>query len=1418
MTVHVPEDCRLLPLLPHSASRSSCERRREEWSRETSPKAVLPPANPGQAGQHPLLPRALPLRGAVSGTSVLQLPRPRAASGRGPGCSAPATLVTREGWKVLLGLGSGPWNEGLMSKAVAEGRGDMKPEEGGSEPGTSQELLQRLRELEAENSALAQANENQRETYERCLDEVANHVVQALLNQKDLRQECLRLQKRVFDLERQNQTLSDLFQQKVQLTTGSLPQLALHPVSVVCSPPASLQLGSMEKLAPSLPLGRCALPRELGYSSQSMEALSPFFKKKAQILEVLRKLEETDPLLGPPPCPLSPWRDPHHSPAEPGSHKFQPVLADSRSQPESPVNGEGPHELWPSCLLRAQNGLEEVLKWKGEEGGALEAEGGLPQLLPPLCSQQKSEGSSSSSSDETGELGPPGEALLSALPEKKLDLGLLLEETECYLQQFLKQGCPLNGEPAAAYRPEGPPGALDPKPGGLAKALSQDMLTGLSVMGKCQPTKPASDPAQGGADKPAFGTAASSQDLGPFLEPALERQAYISLCLSGAEPPEKSAKGSGQTSAQGKPKLQPGSASPGTGALPLPSPSKMVKFLKMPTPGEKPQGPNPLRLSPQLTRSSRIPCRSNNYEPCPSPVLSRRASPEGPAVPACPLPPGAGGQGSPKAGRHLAPGTAEATVHFPEPHDYENVSELSVGGLASPLERPKGSHSTPSRGARPDALHCPPELCPYAPAKEGRERGAESPPAARRNAGGSAGPRRPRNSAGKKQLEPGHPPFKERLSALGKLKSAEARERKEALGLEKNSCPGKARAPGQLCEEALEARAQLRPGAGGSLKHQEQCHGGEPAGRCYSSGSVGSRLEAETCSSKHYAAKARQPGALCPAGTPIGPRNPPKAPPVPPAKGAKSPHGSPTKLPSKSPIKAPAKAGAPRPPAEEPRPGGPKLPLTPPPSAGRKPPDCAKALPLPGQALPTVGPVLHSAIEEKVMKGIEENVLRRQGQDKGLAGEGKPKNSSGIASWFGLRRSKLPALSRRPEGLQWGGGASPLRREGKVAACKLEAESLNISKLMEKAEDLRKALEAEKAFISGLALEKGRPHTCGILMEQTQNQLQVMYQEVTAEDFMQQLLNRVDGKESYESRLEQKRELRDFQRVSHDAKDPRLFRPPRNGIVGHLRSCEETPEKGPDSKLREEIRSDDSLAESVNSQHFTACGSLTRTLDSGIGTFPPPDYCSGAPSKNLPKLKPSLDLLPSLAPGQPPGGTRVPRKARTLEREVPSTEDVLAPGKHQSMPAFHGVLASAEPPPSLHGHRVCPEDPRLEPGRARRVQQSKNWTFPNSKACGDSVNPFLCTAQDLEGLHGLAGSSAYSTAERKRASSDGPRLPPPSPQAFSTSRTPSASDVGEEGSMELKSRDTGQGQPGLENSESPSDSLYDSLSSCGSQG
>lgn len=147
--------------------------------------------------------------------------------------------------------------------------------------------------------------------------QVANHVVQALLNQKvgvrgargggsgglgrswlmppprpgqDLREECIKLKKRVFDLERQNQALSDLFQQKLQLSAGSLPQvrlrlcqcwgggggrvagqsplksltcrlpplqLPLHPVPVPLDAPASPQPGIAEQPPPPLPPSRC---------------------------------------------------------------------------------------------------------------------------------------------------------------------------------------------------------------------------------------------------------------------------------------------------------------------------------------------------------------------------------------------------------------------------------------------------------------------------------------------------------------------------------------------------------------------------------------------------------------------------------------------------------------------------------------------------------------------------------------------------------------------------------------------------------------------------------------------------------------------------------------------------------------------------------------------------------------------------------------------------------------------------------------------------------------------------------------------------------------------------------------------------------------------------------------------------------
>ncbi|XP_076313013.1 uncharacterized protein LOC143226211 isoform X2 [Tachypleus tridentatus] len=76
-------------------------------------------------------------------------------------------------------------------------------------------LVERVRHLEQENRALIVENEQRRLQYEHCLDDVANQVVQTLLAQKGLQEECGKLQSRVQDLEQQNKALTVLFKQQL---------------------------------------------------------------------------------------------------------------------------------------------------------------------------------------------------------------------------------------------------------------------------------------------------------------------------------------------------------------------------------------------------------------------------------------------------------------------------------------------------------------------------------------------------------------------------------------------------------------------------------------------------------------------------------------------------------------------------------------------------------------------------------------------------------------------------------------------------------------------------------------------------------------------------------------------------------------------------------------------------------------------------------------------------------------------------------------------------------------------------------------------------------------------------------------------------------------------------------------------------
>lgn len=582
-------------------------------------------------------------------------------------------------------------------------------------------------------------------------------------------------------------------------------------------------------------------------------------------------------------------------------------------------------------------------------------------------------------------------------------------------------------------------------------------------------------------------------------------------------------------------------------AAAISSPSKLLKFLKLPSLAERrPPAPSassssppapPSRLSPQLTRTSRIPCRTNNYEVYHSPVPARRAATaercRPPPPPPCrsesyPAPHSAPTSPPPPPPEDVGTRTpATATVSAPT---YENVPNDvialpsavnrklvkslpdSVLSPALPQRRPASSPSSSSSTSEDDDDSDSPVWVSHQGLAvkekvEGEEEEEEGPPTtpapppppppppARRSGDSSSSssiPKRPTGAVARPQLDSGHHAFQDRLAALGKLRGCD-----DLQGAPRSAGASSSEEPRQ--PEAAAAVAVAAAGGGGRV---------------------------------------RGSGLKVPSGPRVGPPSPnADAPQVlrsnirgptslhlktaPPATGSSS---SPNKIPPKSPSRPPTHHRAPRNPPEAPRYSSRSEERVKVGGKGRKNPVYGDSLPPPpprppppevgGPPAPVTVPATPTAMEQKVMKGIEENMLKLQEQDRGAApgSEVKHKTSNGIASWFGLKKSKLPALSRRAakdDKKEWRinipsvGGP---RKEG--------VEGLNISTLMEKAEGLRRALEEERAYVE----RSGRGHSCEVVLDQSQGQLAVMYRGggggggvgggSRSDNFMQQLLNR----------------------------------------------------------------------------------------------------------------------------------------------------------------------------------------------------------------------------------------------------------------------------------------------------------------------
>lgn len=925
-----------------------------------------------------------------------------------------------------------------------------------------------------------------------------------------------------------------------------------------------------------------------------MEALSPFFKKKAHILEVLRKMEETDPLKFHPSttslsfCDYSQvlmsteavlaTADPAPLPCK--AHHTHCHCSCSDTDSHQQLNGDG--------ALKCEAGSACCLRCKKSPGSP-------PKPCNHICSPSKTPSTAPSQAPPaaTGE-GP-----------SKTRAG---ESEPPTMQSTVNEA---NLQPATVSAVTKAEGVGAEQVGSETPAVCEE-LTGFSA--SCPPSSSVQEasPCDGG--------------MSDGVHNGLAHSSSTSLSDPPAVPDEDQEESSVRAGASVSPSH---SCLSDVKAAAINSPSKLLKFLKIPSIGEKSQASSAaVRLSPQLTRNSRIPCRTNNYEVYHSPVPTRRAT----TTERCRQPPPPPSRSESYPATHSAPTsppqpedphsspaneisysslsapktTAASKLGLPSaaspraspsvPH-YENLLDVSTcrvdersqgpekrstiptqakanGGerklvkslpesVLSPSPQRTQSSSSSSESTSDDeedsdspvwvnhhslpnsaALSKTQSRVSYSrsrdkPEADVRDAGASTgevlqPPAAARRTDLSSIPKRPTAGAGRAQADSSHHAFKDRLAALGKLRSSEDLQ----VGLRPVNPPSES-GPGEDRSKTADRSTETHKEEQKHSKHTDSLDGkpkGSSVGLKYPGlyeqtvkplSSCPGPVKQDLCGAKPEVSKSKiglpSPSAdapqvlrsniKCPGSLNLaynvktqGPQS----------------SNSPNKIPPKSPSKPFPSAHRGGKPSEGPRYSSKSEERTKISGRGKKNPMYGDSLPPPPPRPPTSEveksfqpvPSPQSAIEQKVMKGIEENMLKLQEQDKGGPGaEVKQKASNGIASWFGLKKSKLPALSRKTEA----GKAKDEKKEWRInipsvgrdsvkmaTRCKEGVEGLNISTLMEKAEGLRRALEEERAYVE----RSGRGHSCEVVIDQAQGQLAVMYRGTRSDNFMQQLLNR----------------------------------------------------------------------------------------------------------------------------------------------------------------------------------------------------------------------------------------------------------------------------------------------------------------------
>ncbi|TMS11485.1 Nck-associated protein 5 [Larimichthys crocea] len=276
-------------------------------------------------------------------------------------------------------------------------------------------------------------------------------------------------------------------------------------------------------------------------------------------------------------------------------------------------------------------------------------------------------------------------------------------------------------------------------------------------------------------------------------------------------------------------------------------------------------------------------------------------------------------------------------------------------------------------------------------------------------------------------------------------------------------------------------------------------------------------------------------------------------------------------------------------------------------------------------------------IEEKVMMGIEQNLQKCQEQEKVAANEAKQKTGPSLANWFGLRKSKLPALS---------GGKKADSPKGKEEKKELKIGSVLGGKQVksDKKKDKKKndsqqkdSQEAQNLSEVNNKLSSIMDH-CNNQMGQIASQIHCTTAFIGKDQFVKELLGRTAVKGN-----------------SVVASPPGISTPKKHGeMKGDMEICPDTATLLMTQKINLRAENEEGrIAGTTCQDHMIGSGCQMRTLDSGIGTFPLPDSVTRAGGRHIPKSESSPDRVTA-------GSSELSRETSSSHPE-PSRPDVKVP-------------------------------------------------------------------------------------------------------------------------------------------------------------